>query len=153
MRRIRPRFVGMRWWLGLAFAAVAALTAVAVVALLNRDSESAFRRFGKEFAIGNSVVAADALRSDRSAAAVARQATALSESHRLALFVFDSHGKLLSGSRSLKVDWRDVPHGREALAAALRGSRYIQGRHDGSAYTVALPVHRGAGAALVAYSL
>src|SRR5579871_2343822 len=104
MRRIRPRFVGMRWWLGLAFAAVAALTAVAVVALLNRDSESAFRRFGKEFAVGNSVVVADTLSSDRSGAAVERQATELSESRRLALFVFDSRGKLLSGPRSFNVD-------------------------------------------------
>ena len=97
MRRIRPRFVGMRWWLGLAFAGVAALTAVAVVALLSRDSEHSFRRYGREFAVGNSVAAADALRSDASRAAVARQATEISKSRRVAVFVFGSDGRLISG--------------------------------------------------------
>ncbi len=153
MRRIRPRFVGMRWWLGLAFAGVAALTAVAVVALLNRDSEHSFRRYGMEFAVGNSVAAADALRSDSSRAAVARQAIEISRSRRVAVFVFGSDGRLISGPRSLGQSWADVPNGAEALSAALSGSRYTQGRRDGSAFTVGLPIHRGAGTALVAYSL
>ena len=153
MRRIPPRFVGMRWWLGLAFAGVAALTAVAVVALLSRDSERSFRRYGMEFAVGNSVAAADALRADGSRAAVARQALEVSKSRRVAVFVFDSGGHLISDTHSLGQSWADVPHGADALTAALAGSRYTKGRHDGSAFTVGLPIHRGAGAALVAYSL
>ena len=39
------------------------------------------------------------------------------------------------------------------MHTALSSLRYIKGRKDGSAYTVGLPIHRGAGAALVAYSL
>ena len=66
--RIRPGYIGMRWWLGLAFAGVAALTAVAVVALLSAHSEQAFRRYGKEFAFGNSVAAAEALKADTTTA-------------------------------------------------------------------------------------
>ena len=153
MRRNRPRFVGMRWWLALAFAGVAALTAVAVVGLLSRDSEHAFRRYGLEFAVGNSVAAAEAVRADSSDAAVVRQVTAVAKQptpRRLRL-----RRRRASDLRPplLRPGLAGVPHGAEALSTALSGARYMQGRHDGSAFTVGLPIHRGAGAALVAYSL
>ena len=47
----------MRWWLALAFAVVAGLTALAVVAVLSNRSENAFRRYAQEFAVGNTVAA------------------------------------------------------------------------------------------------
>jgi len=150
MRSLR---VGMRWWLGLAFAAVAALTAVAAVALLNVRSEQAFRRYGKEFAVGNSVSAAEALKTDASRGAAARHAAAIAERQHLALFVFDARGRPVSRSQSFGLSWGEVPHGKAALQTALSGLRYIEGRSDGSAYTVGLPIHGGAGDALVAYSL
>src|SRR4051812_1121231 len=53
---------GMRWWLALAFAVVAGLTALAVVAVLSNRSESAFRRYAQEFAVGNTVAATEALK-------------------------------------------------------------------------------------------
>jgi signal transduction histidine kinase len=143
----------MRWWLGLAFAGVAAVTAIAVVALLSTRSEQAFRRYGKEFALGNSVSAAEAMKTDQTAAAVSRHAMVIAERQHLAIFVFDRNGKALSQPESFGLDWNAVPHGRTALRTALSGFRFIEGRKDGSAYTVALPIHRGAGAALVAYSL
>jgi signal transduction histidine kinase len=145
--------IGMRWWLALAFAGVAAFTAVAVVSLLSERSEDAFRRYGKEFALGNSVAAAEALKADRSSTAVARQATEIAERQHLALFVFDAKGHPLTGPSSFGLAWGQVPDGSKALGTALSGLRFIQGRADGSAYTVGLPIHRGAGAALVAYSL
>ena len=58
LRRFPPasrQLLGMRWWLGLAFAAVAGLTAVAVVAVLSNRSERAFRTYAQEFAVGNTV--------------------------------------------------------------------------------------------------
>jgi signal transduction histidine kinase len=151
--RIRPGYVGMRWWLGLAFAGVAALTAVAVVALLSARSEQAFRRYGKEFAFGNSVAAAEALKGDTTRKEVARHAMRIADGQRLAIFVFDSSGRPLSNQRSFGIAWTDVSNGNDALETALSGFRYIKGRRDGSSYTIGLPIHRGAGAALVAYSL
>ncbi len=148
-----PRFVGMRWWLGVAFALVAALTAVAVVSLLSSRSENAFRRYGKEFAVGNAVSASEALQAQRTPAGVARRAVLIAERQHLAVFVFDAHGRLLSGPTSFGIRWNKVPRGQRALTTALSGLRYIEGRRDGSAFTVALPIHRGAGTALVAYSL
>jgi signal transduction histidine kinase len=143
----------MRWWLGLAFAAVAAFTAVAVVAVLSAKSERAFHRYGKEFALGNSVSAAEAVKADTSKARVARDAMVIAERRHLAIFVFDRNGRRLSGPVSFGLSWQDVPGGKAALRTALSGFRYVEGRNDGSAYTVGLPVHRGAGAALIAYSL
>jgi signal transduction histidine kinase len=153
MRYVKIPRIGMRWWLGLAFAVVAALTAVAVVALLSEKSEQAFQRYGNEFALGSSVSAAEALQADSTQAAVARHALALAERQHLAIFVFDRNGNPLSSQWSFGLAWESVPNGPEALRTALSSFRYIHGRRDGSAYTVGLPIHRGAGAALVAYSL
>jgi hypothetical protein len=55
------QWLGMRWWLGIAFALIAALTAIVVVRVLAVQSEDAFRASAVEFAVGNSVSAADAL--------------------------------------------------------------------------------------------
>jgi hypothetical protein len=41
----------MRWWLAAAFAGVAALTAVAVVAVMNNRSETALRAHGVDLAV------------------------------------------------------------------------------------------------------
>jgi two-component system sensor histidine kinase VicK len=150
---MRPRFVGMRWWLALAFAGVAALTAIAVIALLTASSEHAFRRYGKEFAVGNSVAAAEALKNDQSPLAIALQAVKIADGQHLAIFVFDREGHALSGSQSFGLAWSQVPNGTVALRTVLSGFRYTTGRRDGSAFTVGLPIHRGAGAALVTYSL
>ena len=150
---MRPGFIGMRWWLGLAFAGVAALTAVAVVALLSAHSEQAFRRYGKEFALGNSVAAAESLKANKTPEGVARHAMRIAEAQHLAIFVFDSKGRQISGPRSFGLQWDEVTGGHDALRTALSGYRYIHGRRDGSSYTIGLPIHRGAGAALVAYSL
>ncbi len=143
----------MRWWLGLAFAGVAALTAIAVVALLSARSQQAFRRYGAEFALGNSVSAAEALKADSTKTGVALHAKSIAEHQHLAIFVFDRQGRRLSSSTSFGLNWSQVPNGPEALSTALTSFRYIKGRRDGSAYTIGLPIHRGAGSALVAYSL
>jgi two-component system sensor histidine kinase VicK len=142
----------MRWWLALAFAGVAAFTAVAAVALLTAHSTRSFHRYGKEFAVGNSVSAAEALKSDSTTASIRAHAISIADRQHLALFVFDDHGKPLSSPLSFGQKWSRVPGGGDARATALSGSRYIHGNKDGSTFTVGLPIHHGAGAALVAYS-
>ena len=142
----------MRWWLGLAFAAVAALTAVAVVAELNHHSESAFRNHAEAFAAGRTVLAAETLKKATTPAAVHSDAALLSEKQNIRLYVFDTHGRLLSPSTSREVAWQDVPFGKQALREALSGFRFVKGQPDGSEYVVAVPIHRGAGAALVTYT-
>jgi two-component system sensor histidine kinase VicK len=143
----------MRWWLGLAFVAVAAVTATAVVSVLSARTEHAFRSSAREFALGNSVTAAEALKHDGSAAALRRDLASIAARRRLALFAFDSNGELITGAVSFGLPLARVPSHERALSTALARNRFIQGSRDGSTLVVGLPVHGGAAAALVSYSL
>jgi len=143
----------MRWWLGLAFVAVAAVTATAVVSVLSTRSEHAFRSYAREFALGNSVTAAEALKHDRTPTALRRDLASIASRRRIALFAFDSKGRLITRTVSFGLPLAGVPSHEQALRTALSHNRYIQGSRDGSTLVVGLPVHGGAAAALVAYSL
>jgi signal transduction histidine kinase len=143
----------MRWWLGLAFACVAGLTAVAVVAVLSNRSEQAFRTYAKEFAVGNTVAATEALKRIDSPDRIGQETAAVAARRHIALFVFDTHGRPLTPLRSQGLDWQVVPGGSEAVRTALTGRRYIFGRSDGSAFVVGLQLHGEIGGAVVAYSL
>jgi two-component system, OmpR family, phosphate regulon sensor histidine kinase PhoR len=147
------RGIGMRWWLGLAFVAVAAVTATAVVSVLSTRSEHAFRSYAREFALGNSVTAAEALKHDRTPGSLRFDLASIATRRRLALFAFDSKGRLISRTTSFGLPLADVPAHDQAVRIALGHNRYIHGNHDGSTLVVGLPVHGGAAAALVAYSL
>lgn len=143
----------MRWWLGLAFVAVAAVTATAVVSVLSARTEHAFRSSAREFALGNSVTAAEAVKHDRTSGALRRDLASIAARRRLALFAFDSNGGLITAAVSFGLPLAKVPLHERALQTALARNRYIQGSRDGSTLVVGLPVHGGAAAALVSYSL
>lgn len=143
----------MRWWLGLAFVAVAAVTATAVVSVLSARTEHAFRSSAGEFALGNSVTAAEAVKHDRTSGALRRDLASIAARRRLALFAFDSNGELITAAVSFGLPLAKVPLHERALRTALARNRYIQGSRDGSTLVVGLPVHGGAAAALVSYSL
>jgi two-component system sensor histidine kinase VicK len=125
--------VGMRWWLALAFAAVAATTAVAVAQLSSARSEAAFRDRAEALAAGNVLEAAIELRRDRPLGRVA-------EERRLALFLYDEDGTLVSSATSRGVELADVPNRKGAVAEALRGRRVIRTDPGIRVTTVALPL-------------
>jgi two-component system, OmpR family, phosphate regulon sensor histidine kinase PhoR len=146
------QWLGMRWWLGIAFALIAALTAIVVVRVLAVQSEDAFRASAVEFAVGNSVSAAEALADAGSVEEVRRRAEQIAQDRRISLFLFDENGDLVASANSGAIRVDQVPGGAEALATALDRRRYIGGTEDGSATVVGL-TFRGEGAsALVAYS-
>lgn len=150
----RPkRGIGIRWWLGLAFVVVAAVTATAVVSVLNARSQRAFRSSAREFALGNSVIAAEALQRDRTTGALRQDLASIAARRRLALFAFDSNGQLITRAISFGLPLSKVPLHQRALRTALSRNRYIVGNRDGSTLVVGLPVHGGAAAALVSYTL
>jgi signal transduction histidine kinase/HAMP domain-containing protein len=124
---IRP-FVGVRWWLGAAFAVVAATSTAIVVSQFSDRSENAFRRHGENIA----------LRDVRRGAATAPS-------------------KLGSLGKQLNVEFRrfgTTPASgtelvRSAVVAALAGNRFTQGTADGGTFVAGIPYR---GAALVAIS-
>jgi hypothetical protein len=143
----------MRWWLGLAFVAVAAVTATAVVSVLDERTEQAFRASARESALGDSITAAEALKHDRTAGALRSDLASIAARRRVALFAFDSDGRLISGGVSSGLPLSRVSSAERALKTALAGNSYIQASHDASTLVVGLPIHGGAAAALVSYSL
>ena len=143
----------MRWWLAAAFAGVAALTAVAVVAVMNNRAEVALRAHGEDLAVGSTVAAAENLKGAKTAAAVQARAVAIAEHRQVAVFVLDAKGRLVSGKVSHGEAWASLPHHLEAVRSVLGGQRFIGGSRDGSALTVALHIHGGLGRVVVTFTL
>ncbi len=152
----------MRWWLAVAFALIAAVTAVTVAQFFAQRSERAFRERAEDLAVGASVAAADVVVRAAREGTLEQSAAAIAESRRLSVFVFGSDGALLTPSRSHRVDLGAVPGREEALENALAGRRYISSVEDGRLTVVALPlraptavpveVDPSAPAALLAYA-
>jgi two-component system phosphate regulon sensor histidine kinase PhoR len=142
----------MRWWLGLAFAAVAGLTAVAVVALFSARTAGALRAYAAEFALGNAVAASEELAAlgTQDLRAIRRETIRLAAGRGIALFVFDGDGRRIATAEGPNARWDDVPDGEAALRRALEGHRYIHAAEDGSSFVIGVGIPQGLGAALVA---
>jgi signal transduction histidine kinase/HAMP domain-containing protein len=109
----RP-FIGVRWWLGIAFAVVAATSTAIVVAQFSNRSEDAFRRHGQEVAL-------------KDARAAARSATLGPHDH-----VFRSPAAAPSQLE------------RDAATAALDGHEFSGGTANGAVYVAGVPYHGAA---------
>ena len=93
--------LSMRWWLGLVFATIAALTALSVAEVFNHRADMALRDRGQALAVGQSVAAAQSI----TLAAPARRhrrpwRRVVAERHRLSVFVFSRSGTLVYAPRS-----------------------------------------------------
>jgi signal transduction histidine kinase len=154
MKASRP-VLGMRWWLGLAFAAVAGLTAIAIVALFSARTEDALRAYAEEFAVGNAVAASEVLKGvDPASETELESETARVSARRgISIFVFDKFGRRLASAEGEGVEWERVPDGAEALRAALGGRRFIAEHGEGASFVIGVRIYGGPGAALVAYSI
>jgi two-component system, OmpR family, sensor histidine kinase VicK len=152
--RLPHSLVGMRSWLGLAFAAVAGFTAVGVVIVFDARAERAFRTHAREYAVGNAIAASEALKEATTLGDLRSDAIAISGSRNLAIFVFDGNGRLLTAPISDGIRWSDVPDGQGAMKAPLTEGqgRFISGLADGSEFVVGVGVYAGPGRVLVAYS-
>jgi two-component system, OmpR family, sensor histidine kinase ResE len=139
----------MRWWLALAFALIAALTAIAVATVFTQQAENAFRDRAEELTTGRAVAAANDMRNlqestlDSGLQEVARR-------RRLALFAFDAFGMQLSSDRSRGVAFGSVGLHDQALVEARFGDRFVGSTEDGRTIVVGLPVDAAGASALVA---
>ncbi len=126
-------FIGVRWWLGVAFAVVAATSTAIVVAQFSDRSENAFRGHGENLALNDARTAARQNVTPATLERVARTQQGL----RLELF-----GPTGAPATASALE-------REAVQAALAGGNFVQGTADGGMFVAAIPYH---GQVLVAVS-
>jgi signal transduction histidine kinase/HAMP domain-containing protein len=146
------RFIGVRWWLGAAFAVVAATSTAIVVSQFSTRSENAFRSHAAELAASNANLAA------QDVVAASRKGDPKASLQRLAgqlglqLRLYDPQGALVGAAS---------PHGAEvgaraqqaaALAAALTDRSYSASTPSGGVFVVGVPLHTSGLRALVALS-
>jgi signal transduction histidine kinase/HAMP domain-containing protein len=137
----------MRLWVTLTFAAIAAVTAIVVTSVFAARSESALKNSAQDFAVGNTINAADQL-SKVGAGQVRSTAAALANQRRFAIWVFDSGGNLISSKHSRRAELETIPDRFKAVVTALGGGRWVQPANQGRATVVAVPIPRGGGEVL-----
>src|ERR687892_1093078 len=138
---VRPRRrVGVRLWLGLAFAGVGIITGTSVYAFVSGSSEESARESSVEIAVGRTVRVADELGEFKRGAS-----EAVLEDNRSEDFVawaFDRKGRAITPQVVLGSDLAQVKRRGEAIRAALRGGRIV--REHGDITDVSVPVFRDA---------
>src|ERR671918_683441 len=138
---VRPRRrVGVRLWLGLAFAGVGIITGTSVYAFVSGSSEESARESSVEIAVGRTVRVADELGEFKRGAS-----EAVLEDNRSEDFVawaFDRRGRVITPQVVLGSDLAQVKRRGEAIRAALRGGRIV--REHGDITDVSVPVFRDA---------
>ena len=129
---LRPS-IGVRWWLGVAFAVVAATSTAIVVSQFSDRSENKFRSYGESIALHQ---AREAAQQDVTPATLDRIA---SKQEGLRLRLFPPTGAPSTAS-ALE---------RQAVSAAQAGGNFVKGTTDGGTFVAAIPYH---GQVLVAVS-
>ena len=143
------RLLSMRWWLPVAFALIAAVTALAVAQVFQAQTRSALRGKAEELAAGSAVGAAARIAEAPTLAEARARVVDQARRRRVALFLFDADGTLLSDELSQGVRWTSVENRGELLSAVVDGRRSVLSLDDGRLVTVALPLRGGSAASLV----
>jgi signal transduction histidine kinase/HAMP domain-containing protein len=138
-RSVRRRPFGVRLYLAVAFAAVALITAGLAYLVVSDTGERAADDELTQISIGRTVSLADEIGNRRNRAAATTLAGITEEGY--SAWVFDSDGRLTTTEESRGVDLFAVPGAREAVRAALIGSRFVDELPDGVT-VVAVPVFR-----------
>jgi signal transduction histidine kinase len=141
--------ISMRWWLALAFALIAALTASVVVLVSSSRTSAEFRERSEDLAAGSTVTATQEIRRALADDTLLRDLPEIGADRGLSLFVFSADGGSLSPPSSRGVELGSVPDWQEALTTALDSERFVRSYEDGAATVVALPLTTVAGTAVV----
>ena len=136
------RFIGVRWWLGAAFAVVAATSTAIVVSQFSTRSENAFRNHAAAL---TATGAAEAATSVAAAAQHGNPATGLGRVARqldLELHLYDRHGVRIAAASPEGKPVSAPDQEGAALQDALAGRRYNAGTSDGSVFVAGVPLRR-----------
>ena len=146
------RFIGVRWWLGAAFAVVAATSTAIVVSQFSTRSENAFRTHAAALTASSAAEAAGIV---ATAAQHGNAATGLGRVARqldLELHLYDRRGVRVAAASPQGHPVTAPKQEGAALQAALAGRRLSAGTSDGSVFVVGRPLRRAGLGALVALS-
>jgi two-component system phosphate regulon sensor histidine kinase PhoR len=130
------RFIGVRWWLGAAFAVVAAVSTAIVVSQFSSRSEAALRKNAVSLAAGSAYLAASKVPGE----GIARRLPAIAQQRDLDLYVYDSGGALVAKAAARTRYAPAGPERSEVLAAALQGHREALSTDDGGIVVVGVPL-------------
>ncbi|HET7573049.1 MAG TPA: ATP-binding protein [Gaiellaceae bacterium] len=136
----RP-FIGVRWWLGAAFAVVAATSTAIVVSQFSSRSEDAFRSKAKEAVIAGASTAARGVDARTTTASGLIRVAAREQ---LSLRLYRADGTLVAASGPGTKRLHAPALERKALESALTGETYANGTGDGNVFVAAVPVRGGA---------
>jgi two-component system phosphate regulon sensor histidine kinase PhoR len=134
---VTRRFIGVRWWLGAAFAVVAATSTAIVVSQFSDRSENAFRNRAGQLALTEAAAAAGTV----SPANIHR----IAKQQNVELRLYDTSGRLVASSGN-RVRERTLE--RRALETGLTGGRFVTGTSSGKVFVVGMPARGGALVAL-----
>jgi signal transduction histidine kinase/HAMP domain-containing protein len=146
------RFIGVRWWLGAAFALVAAVSTAIVVSQFSSRSENAFRVHAEQLAVQSATLAAtDVAAADR-AGTLKRRLSTIAQHFDLDLYVYGPRGQMLAKAPA-RTKFAPAP---AELAGALRAASTDKSRalttRDGGIVVVGEPLRTSPRASIVAVS-
>ena len=147
------RFMGIRWWLSVAFALVAAVSTALVVSQFSTQSQNAFLDRAQQLALESAVVAASEVNVADRNGQLADELPAIAQRQNLELHVFDRHGVERAQGTPRGVSVHEGSREHAALLAALRGNRYRASTSDGRVFIAGVPLHGPALGALVALNV
>jgi signal transduction histidine kinase len=146
------RFIGVRWWLGAAFAVVAAVSTAIVVSQFSSRSENAFRVHASQLAVQSATLAtAEVDEADRAGTLGARLPI-IAQHFDLDLYVYAARGKLLAKAPA-RTKFAPAPAQQaSALQAASLDQRRGFMTGNGGIVVVGAPLAVSPGVAVVAVS-
>jgi signal transduction histidine kinase len=142
----------MRWWLAVAFALIAGLTAIVAARVFTFRAERAFDERAQDLAVGRSVAAADAVQQAIRRGDLAKSIKPIADRRRIAVFVYDFNGKPLTPTKSNKLDVATIPEATGAVKQALEGERVVMPASNGEGTLVALPLQSVRASVLLVYA-
>jgi signal transduction histidine kinase len=130
------RFIGIRWWLGAAFALVAAVSTAIVVSQFSSRSESEFRGHAEQLAAGSAVLAAAQVAGPNGV----RRLPAIAQHFDLDLFLYGEDGRLLAKAPARTTFAHAPAQEAEALQSARGHVRRVLSTSDGGIVVIGIPL-------------
>jgi signal transduction histidine kinase len=147
------RFIGVRWWLGAAFALVAAVSTALVVSQFSSQSQNAFRDRAQELALGSTSLAAQDVAAAAARGSAATSLAGIAERRDLALKLYNVDGVAIGSAWPRNGNVSEPALERAALLTALRGGRYRGSTGNGEVFVSGVPLHGNGLGALVALNV